>query len=184
MGSRQSLHRNSVQKSSTPTRRLNTGAGGARRPSYTRRLTGATTPRSRRTSGLIRAGTQHIPGGYLPSQGAGAQRPNGNEYNFASERSCRLDRWVRDNIAPPPSAHPRLEDKTLVPRDRMPFRQSPGVHPPLGIPSGYRADLTEPQSHPLPLLVPQVDSDGNELSGIRLPNVAVPLATYTGLEFS
>jgi hypothetical protein len=32
-------------------------------------------------------------------------------------------------------------------------------------------------------LVPQVDRDGNELSGIRLPNVAVPLATYTGWNF-
>jgi hypothetical protein len=34
-----------------------------------------------------------------------------------------------------------------------------------------------------PLLVPQVDSDGNEVSGIRLPEVAVPLATYTGWNF-
>ena len=130
------------------------------------------------------AGTQHIPGGYLPSQGAGAQRPNGNEYNFAQRALLvALDRWVRDNIAPPPSAHPRLEDKTLVPRDQIAFPAIPGVHSPLGIPSGYRADLSEPQSHPLPLLVPQVDSDGNELSGIRLPNVAVPLATYTGWNF-
>jgi len=31
--------------------------------------------------------------------------------------------------------------------------------------------------------VPQVDADGNELAGIRLPNVAVPLATYTGWNF-
>ena len=36
---------------------------------------------------------------------------------------------------------------------------------------------------PLPLLVPQVDEDGNERSGIRLPDVAVPLATYTGWNF-
>ena len=35
----------------------------------------------------------------------------------------------------------------------------------------------------MPLLVPQVDADGNELSGIRLPNVAVPIATYTGWNF-
>jgi hypothetical protein len=35
----------------------------------------------------------------------------------------------------------------------------------------------------LPLLVPQVDGDGNEVSGIRLRNVAVPLATYTGWNF-
>jgi len=36
---------------------------------------------------------------------------------------------------------------------------------------------------PLPFLVPQVDADGNERAGIRLPEVAVPLATYTGWNF-
>ena len=36
---------------------------------------------------------------------------------------------------------------------------------------------------PLPLLVPQVDADGNDVSGIRLPDVAVPLATLTGWNF-
>jgi hypothetical protein len=35
----------------------------------------------------------------------------------------------------------------------------------------------------LPLLVPQVDADGNERAGIRLPDVAVPLATLTGWNF-
>jgi Alpha/beta hydrolase domain len=95
-----------------------------------------------------------------------------------------MDRWVRDGVAPPPSAHPRLADRTLVPRDKIDFPAIPGVHSPLTIPSGYRADLEGPHSaHPLPLLVPQVDRDGNELSGIRLPNVAVPLATYTGWNF-
>jgi hypothetical protein len=29
-------------------------------------------------------------------------------------------------------------------------------------------------------LVPQVDADGNEVTGIRLPPLAVPVATYTG----
>jgi hypothetical protein len=28
--------------------------------------------------------------------------------------------------------------------------------------------------------VPQVDEDGNEIAGVRLPALAVPLATYTG----
>jgi hypothetical protein len=37
--------------------------------------------------------------------------------------------------------------------------------------------------HTLPLLVSQVDADGNELGGIRLPDVSVPLATYTGWNF-
>ena len=33
---------------------------------------------------------------------------------------------------------------------------------------------------PFPVLVPQVDLDGNERAGIHLPEIAVPLATYTG----
>jgi len=33
------------------------------------------------------------------------------------------------------------------------------------------------------MLVPQVDSDGNDLPGIRMPEIAVPLATYLGWNF-
>jgi hypothetical protein len=33
---------------------------------------------------------------------------------------------------------------------------------------------------PFPLLVPQVDADGNERGGVRMPEVAAPLGTYTG----
>jgi Alpha/beta hydrolase domain len=33
---------------------------------------------------------------------------------------------------------------------------------------------------PYPAFVPQTDSDGNDAAGIRLPQIAVPLATYTG----
>jgi hypothetical protein len=35
----------------------------------------------------------------------------------------------------------------------------------------------------LPFLVSQVDGDGNELAGIRMPEVAVPLGTATGWNF-
>ena len=31
-----------------------------------------------------------------------------------------------------------------------------------------------------PILLPQVDGDGNETSGLRMPEVQVPLATYAG----
>src|SRR6185295_12819883 len=34
-----------------------------------------------------------------------------------------------------------------------------------------------------PMLVPQVDADGNDLPGIRMPEIAVPLATYLGWNF-
>src|SRR6185437_10309047 len=33
---------------------------------------------------------------------------------------------------------------------------------------------------PYPVLVPQVDGDGNDIGGVRMPEVQVPLATYTG----
>jgi hypothetical protein len=35
----------------------------------------------------------------------------------------------------------------------------------------------------LPLLVPQVDADGNDLGGIRMPDIAVPLGTAAGWVF-
>ena len=36
---------------------------------------------------------------------------------------------------------------------------------------------------PVPFLVRQVDGDGNERAGVRVPELAVPLATYTGWNF-
>src|SRR5262249_37741164 len=36
------------------------------------------------------------------------------------------------------------------------------------------------QSPGYAIRVPAVDADGNEVAGIRLPPIAVPLATYTG----
>jgi hypothetical protein len=131
------------------------------------------------------AGTQHVPGGFLASQGEGQQKPNPNAYAWAHRALLvAMDRWVRDGGAPPRSAHPQLSDRTLVPQDKIDFPAIPGVRSPLSIPAGYRADLAGPHAaHPLPLLVPQVDGDGNELAGIQLPDVAVPLATYTGWNF-
>jgi hypothetical protein len=131
------------------------------------------------------AGTQHVPGGYLASQGEGQQKPNGNEYSWALRALLvGLDHWVREGVEPPVNAYPRLADHTLVPESKIKFPAIPGVHSPLTIHAGYRADLEGSRSaHPLPLLVTQVDDDGNELSGIRLPNISVPLATYTGWSF-
>jgi hypothetical protein len=42
------------------------------------------------------------------------------------------------------------------------------VHPPRPPEKGYTT------------LVPQVDADGNEVAGVRLPAIAVPVATHTG----
>jgi hypothetical protein len=43
----------------------------------------------------------------------------------------------------------------------------------------FNAQGTLPTT-PYPVLVPKTDADGNDIAGIRLPEVAVPLATYTG----
>jgi hypothetical protein len=38
-------------------------------------------------------------------------------------------------------------------------------------------------SSPYPVFVPRTDADGNDAAGVRFPDVAVPLATYTGYGF-
>jgi alpha/beta hydrolase family protein len=129
-------------------------------------------------------GTQHTPGAFAAPLTGGQQRSNPNEYSFAHRALVvALERWVRDGTAPPASRYPRLADHTLVAQRDIDFPTLPGVRSPLTIPAGYRADLEGGTSRALPFLVPQVDGDGNELSGIALPDVAVPLATYTGWNF-
>jgi hypothetical protein len=64
----------------------------------------------------------------------------------------------------------------------------PGVQSPRTLMPGLRmsAELAPGSAGagaPLPFLVPQVDTDGNERAGVRLPEVTVPLATYTGWNF-
>jgi Alpha/beta hydrolase domain len=107
-----------------------------------------------------------------------------------------LDLWVTQKIPPPPSQYPRVADGTLVrpgsPSTGFPkipdvrfaglhnrqlfldygrniLRGRVDVHPPRQIGDGAYT-----------ILVPKVNADGNDLAGIRLPGVQVPLGTYTG----
>jgi hypothetical protein len=130
------------------------------------------------------AGTQHVPGVFPAPLAGGQQRSNPNEYAWGHRAlAVAMERWLREDVAPPPSRHPRLSDHTLVSEKEIAFPTIPEVRSPLTIPGGYRADLEGGEAHPLPFLVPQVDGDGNELAGIAFPDVAVPLATYTGWNF-
>jgi hypothetical protein len=129
------------------------------------------------------AGTQHGAGSFPPAEGNGQSRTNSNDYRWAQRGLlAALDAWVRQGTEPPPSRHPTLKDGTLVAHRDFSFPAIPGVQLPTFVPAGYRADLPGPQSA-LPLLVPKVDADGNEVAGIRLPWQAVPLATLTGWQF-
>jgi alpha/beta hydrolase family protein len=137
------------------------------------------------------AGTQHTPARFPPSINNGQQPDNSVDYWWTMRALLlAMNRWVKDGEPPPASRHPRLGDRTLVAAKDVAFPAIPGVASPRGLVAGPRAvnRLLAPQGGarsmpPLPLLVPQVDDDGNERSGIRLPDVAVPLATYTGWNF-
>src|SRR5712664_227929 len=110
-----------------------------------------------------------------------------------------MDRWVTAGTPPPPSQVPRLSDGTLVGPDQTStgFPHIPGVsytgfkttryllnYGPkfyiTGIPANNPPVLTPPyQDNPAngpiyPSFVPRTDADGNDVSGIRLPEVQVP----------
>jgi len=129
------------------------------------------------------AGTQHGSGSWPPGDNGGQLKANPNDYRWAQVALLvALDGWVRKEIAPPPSSHPLLSDGTLVAQSKIQYPNVPHVQWPLHVPGGYRADVPGFLSV-LPFLVPQVDSDGNDLGGIRLPEQAVPLGTYGDWDF-
>ncbi len=135
------------------------------------------------------AGTQHSPGRFPPTVGAGQQLDNPVEYGWTLRALLlAMHRWVSSGKQPPASVYPRVADRTLVKADVIAFPAIPGVASPRALTAGPR--VANPLvsggaggGAPLPLLVPAVDEDGNERAGIRLPDVAVPLATYTGWNF-
>ena len=117
-----------------------------------------------------------------------------------------LDEWSAHGVQPPPSQVPRLDNGTLVPplpQDGVGFPHIPNVtytglkttryrfnygpdfyttfiptiNPP--VITGKLED--NPANGPIyPSYVPKTDVDGNDIAGIRLPELTVPLATYTG----
>ena len=147
------------------------------------------------------AGTQHGPGNLLLTDTGAAddsraqQRPNSVDYRpLLRAALVNLDRWVTLGQNPPPSLHPRLDDGTAVPpaHTAATFQAMLGVQFPAHLRTIARLDfgsgadegvttLLPPRAgKPYANLVSAVDEDGNELAGIRLPDVSVPLATYTG----
>jgi hypothetical protein len=135
------------------------------------------------------AGTQHAPGRFPPRTTSGQQPDNPVEYGYVMRALLlALHRWVSMGTAPPASAYPTIKDGTLIKADAIRFPAIPGVQSPRELTGGPRAPNRflangGGAGAPLPLVVPAVDEDGNERGGIRLPDVALPLATYTGWNF-
>jgi alpha/beta hydrolase family protein len=96
-----------------------------------------------------------------------------------------LEDWIAKGIAPPPSLVPSLAGGSAVTADRveMPkvpgFAAAPGDNPVLPPVDWVDPPETAPPA-PYVTFVSAVDSDGNEVAGIRLPSIAVPLGTHTG----
>jgi len=162
-------------------------------------------PYSRYTRDYLVSGTAHGVGDPA-SRGVCQQRMNPLDgAPIARALFLALDAWT-EGIAPPASRVPRIADGTLVaplPQSAVAFPTIPGVtytglkttryrwdfgpdyaatgiatiNPPAAVPP-YEDNT---QNGPIyPSGVPATDRDGNDIAGVRLPDVSVPLATYTG----
>ena len=107
-----------------------------------------------------------------------------------------LDDWVTVGKKPPASRVPRRSNGTLVsstPQEEAGFPSIPGVTYNGLMTTGDLFDFGQSFEQgilsnlppiflgsPYPAFVPRTDADGNDIAGIRLPEIEVPLATYTG----
>jgi hypothetical protein len=143
------------------------------------------------------AGTPHS-SGTLPVAGRRSQAFQ-HFTNFAQQRwvsralLLELDAWARSGSEPPRSEYPTIAKGELVALQDVRFPRAPSFPFTTYMPRVWRMDYgpayattrvitnDPPQlGAPYPVLVPQVNADGNDMSGVRLPEVAVPLGTYTG----
>jgi Alpha/beta hydrolase domain len=150
------------------------------------------------------AGCQHGPGVLPPARTTlvspwvrPANRLNTVDYTpLLRAALVNLERWVVDGVEPPPDAVPRLSDGTAVDRaDVLARFAAAGVDAvlprPEDLPALRRLDLGDRVAEgvvrlpavagePYPSLVSSVDANLEEVAGIRLPDLTVPLAAQTG----
>lgn len=138
----------------------------------------------------------------LPSPKGLCQMPASPVHSLPFYRALTfaLAQWVSKNITPPPSRYPTVAAGTLVSPDRVQFPPIDEISVPIGknaLPTPlsitfsarhntlFSTDYSSAEpvvdlSKPYQILVPAVNQDGNETSGIPVPEVSVPLASYTG----
>ena len=148
------------------------------------------------------AGSQHTPGAVPPldadpnTGGRGLKMFSTVTYApLLRAALVNLDQWVSDGVEPPPSAFPRLADGTAVTAESTApvFRAIPGVRFPDRIArparldfgpeledKGIASELPPKVGARYPSFVSAVDRDGNEVAGLRPPELLAPLATFTG----
>ena len=140
------------------------------------------------------AGTQHVITATMP-KGVCSAPPNLVVDPRPGMRALilALDRWVKGGTPPPASVYPKLADGTLVPAATQKWPAIPGFSPPRSPNPMQQFDYgkriaegvlehapVEPLVYRYKVLVPQVDADGNEVAGLRMPEQLVPAYTTTG----
>jgi hypothetical protein len=132
------------------------------------------------------AGTEHLGGGTL---GFAVPGPPRNHLSLAPLNRAVLElarRWVVDGHVPPATRRPRVDDGTAIPRSRALLKF--GAVTGLALPDeetmfqrqGSPTDAPDDRPHSAGVYVSALDGDGNEVAGIRHPELPAPLATHTG----
>jgi Alpha/beta hydrolase domain len=158
-------------------------------------------PDGRRDAGLAPdtriyffAGGQHGAAPFPPPRNHTQSASSPNPYNLCFRALLvAMNDWISRGTPPPASVYPRISSGELVPASAVKFPKIPGVAFPARFtpawPENFGPDFLtkgvatqEPPKlgTPYPFLVPQVDRDGLDLGGIRMPELQAPLATYTG----
>jgi Alpha/beta hydrolase domain len=187
---------------------ISDGDGAAAQPVSVGGIITETATRDRTLSANVRlyhlASTQHA--GYPavapvppPANPVCQQLPNANSYTYNLRALLiALKRWVVEGKAPPESRYPRISDGTLVEHTKLAFPSIPKVSKNFDVllnrravynrgaefdsanVSGYESVAPPARIADYVALVPQVNTDGNDIGGVHSLSLMVPLGTYTG----
>jgi hypothetical protein len=142
------------------------------------------------------AGTDHVGASPMKDMMPLANPPNRLSATLLLRAAFgNLVAWVTEGIAPPPSLVPRISDNTAATREEVlkSFETIPGAILPdvevlpvtQLVDHGHQADLgiivwPGKPGEVLTCFVAAVNDDGDEVAGVRLPELQAPLASYTG----
>ena len=130
------------------------------------------------------AGSQHSAAS-MPPQKIPAQNLGGaNDYRTGLRALLvAMQAWLAENKEPPASQYPLIAKEQLVTLNAFAFPKIMRLATPHRKREAYALNFSvQPPNvgEHFATLVPQVDLDGNEISGVRMPEIQVPLASYTG----
>jgi hypothetical protein len=151
-------------------------------------------PLTRDSRLYVFTGGNHGSGTVPPGRHDTQYLENANDYEwFMRSLLIAMQQWMANGKMPPASVYPQIARGELAPPGQVAFPKIPGVTYSPRVHRVFRMDFGEtfrtagivtiepPKlGKEFPILVMQVDKDGNEIAGLKTPQVAVPLGTHTG----